>query len=142
MNTAEAEIHNILDKWLKASRELDINGIVAHYAPNIVAYDAVKQLQFVGLDAYREHWKACIDMCPGPMIFEIPELQMTTEDNSAFCFGLLRCGHRDDDGNEKCSWMRVTICWQKLQGQWRVVHEHFSAPFDMDSGKALFDLEP
>ncbi len=142
MNTAETEIRHILEKWLKASRELDINGIVAHYAPDIIAYDAVKQLQFVGLEAYRDHWKACIDMCPGPMIFEIPELRVTTDENSAFCFGLLRCGYRDDNGNEKCSWMRVTICWQKPRGQWRVVHEHYSAPFDMETSQALFDLEP
>ena len=25
---------------------------------------------------------------------------------------------------------------------WRIAHEHFSAPFDPESGKALFDLEP
>lgn len=38
--------------------------------------------------------------------------------------------------------MRVTQCLQKLGGQWLIVHEHFSAPFEMDSGKALFDLKP
>jgi ketosteroid isomerase-like protein len=38
--------------------------------------------------------------------------------------------------------MRATICFRKINGEWKVVHEHYSAPFDMESGKALFDLEP
>jgi ketosteroid isomerase-like protein len=38
--------------------------------------------------------------------------------------------------------MRVTVCYRKTNGKWLVVHEHFSAPFEMESGKALLDLEP
>jgi PhnB protein len=32
--------------------------------------------------------------------------------------------------------------FRKTNGTWMIVHEHFSAPFDPESGKALFDLEP
>jgi ketosteroid isomerase-like protein len=38
--------------------------------------------------------------------------------------------------------MRVTACYRREAGQWRIVHEHWSAPFDMMSGTALFNLEP
>lgn len=38
--------------------------------------------------------------------------------------------------------MRGTVCYRKLGGQWLVTHEHFSAPFDMESGKTMFDLAP
>jgi ketosteroid isomerase-like protein len=38
--------------------------------------------------------------------------------------------------------MRVTACYRRDGGQWRIVHEHWSAPFDMASGAALFNLEP
>ena len=38
--------------------------------------------------------------------------------------------------------MRATVCFRKTGRAWRIVHEHFSAPFDPESGKALFDLEP
>jgi len=38
--------------------------------------------------------------------------------------------------------MRVTACCRKTGLAWRIVRERFSAPFDWESGKALFDLEP
>jgi ketosteroid isomerase-like protein len=38
--------------------------------------------------------------------------------------------------------MRATVCCRNAGGRWRIAHEHFSAPFDMESGKALLGLEP
>jgi ketosteroid isomerase-like protein len=38
--------------------------------------------------------------------------------------------------------MRVSAGYQRINGQWKVVHEHWSAPFDMETGAGLFDLEP
>jgi hypothetical protein len=31
---------------------------------------------------------------------------------------------------------------RKIDGQWKVVHEHVSVPFDMETGKAMLDLKP
>ena len=39
-------------------------------------------------------------------------------------------------------WMRVSAGYQRIDGQWKVVHEHWSAPFDMETGTALFSLKP
>lgn len=40
-------------------------------------------------------------------------------------------------------WVRATTCWRKVDGRWRVVHEHVSVPFYMDgSEKAAVDLKP
>jgi ketosteroid isomerase-like protein len=38
--------------------------------------------------------------------------------------------------------MRVTVCCRNTSGRWLIAHEHFSVPFDMESGKALLSLEP
>jgi hypothetical protein len=38
--------------------------------------------------------------------------------------------------------MRASAGLRRRGGKWLIVHEHFSAPFDPASGKALFDLEP
>jgi ketosteroid isomerase-like protein len=114
---------------------------VSHYAPDIVAFDAIAQLQFKGVEAYRKHWEACLSMCPGPMIFEIHELTITAADDVAFGHYLTRCG-AIENGEEKASWMRVTVGYRKTNGEWMIVHEHFSAPFDPHSSKALLELEP
>ena len=137
-----AKIRGLLDDWAKAARASDIDGIMAAYAPDIRAFDAIAQLQFKGAPAYRKHWEACIAMCPGPMIFEIHDLGIAAGDDVAFGHYLLRCGATGEDGGEKSGWMRVTVCLLKRSGRWTVVHEHFSAPFDIESGKALLGLKP
>jgi uncharacterized protein (TIGR02246 family) len=138
----EAQIRELVDDWAGALRAKNIDGIMSHYAPNILAFDAISQLQFRGADAYRTHWEACLSMCPGPTTFEIRDLDITIGDGVAFCHCLNRCGGTGEGGEEKVCWMRMTACYRKIDGRWMVVHEHFSAPFDMASGKALFDLQP
>jgi uncharacterized protein (TIGR02246 family) len=137
----EAQIRTLIDHWVEAARANDIDGVVAVYAPDILSFDAIAQLQFKGIEAYREHWKACIAMCPSP-IFEIHDLDIEAGDHVAFGHYLLRCGATGEDGKEQTGWMRVTVCCRKTAGRWLVAHEHFSAPFDPASGKALLGLEP
>jgi uncharacterized protein (TIGR02246 family) len=140
--TAEAEIRALMENWLSAVRAQDIKGIVSHYAPDSLAFDAVSQLQFKGKQAYAKHWEACLAMCSGPMIFEIHDLNIVAADDVAFSHYLTRCGAKEENGEEKASWMRATVGHRKTNGKWMIVHEHFSAPFNMESGKALFDLKP
>jgi len=140
--TSEAEVRALIDKWLSAVRANDLDGIASHYAPDILAFDAIAQLQFKGVDAYKKHWQACLAVCPGAMTFEIHDLSITAGDDVAFSHCLCWCGGTDENGEEKASWMRMTAGYRKANGKWKVVHEHFSAPFDMESGKALFDLQP
>ena len=44
----DAQIRGLLDDWVKAARAKDIDGIMATYAPDILAFDAIAQLQFKG----------------------------------------------------------------------------------------------
>lgn len=52
----EAEIRQLLDRWTKAFRARDLNGIMSIYEPGetLVAFDVVPPLQYVGSDAYRK----------------------------------------------------------------------------------------
>jgi uncharacterized protein (TIGR02246 family) len=138
----KAEIRGLLDDWAKAAQAKDLDGIMSHYAADVLAFDAILQLQFRGTDAYRAHWQACLAMCPGPMIFEIHDLDIAVGSDVAFSHCLGRCGAVGDDGQAKTSWMRGTVGYRRTGGRWLIVHEHWSAPFDPQSGKALFDLEP
>lgn len=139
---AEAEIRAALDSWAHAVRNRDVKKIMPHYVSDVVAFDAIGPLQFKGVESYGKHWAACMEMCPGPMVFKIDHLKTTADDDLAFSHFLTYCGATDQDGNEKASWMRVTSCHRRENGQWLIAHEHFSAPFEMETGKALFDLQP
>lgn len=138
----ETAIRRRVESWLKAARAGDLEAIMAHYAPEVIAYDAIAQLQFRGAEAYRRHWQACLEMCPGTPVFEMHDLHVTAAADVAFCHFLVRCGARDEQGQERVSWMRATTCFREIDGQWMIVHEHFSAPFEPQSGKTLLELQP
>jgi ketosteroid isomerase-like protein len=148
MNTAaethgpEAQLRALLDRYVSAIRARDLDAITAHYSPDIVAFDAILQLQFRGLEAYRQHWQMCLESMHGEMSFEIHELTLHAHGDLAFGHYLCRCGGTDEQGQAHGGWMRVTAGFAKLGGDWKLLHEHFSAPFDPQSGKALFDLQP
>jgi uncharacterized protein (TIGR02246 family) len=138
----EAEIRELFMTWTNAVRARDLDGVMSHYAADVIAFDAILQLQFKGRDTYREHWRACLAMCPGEMIFDVRDLKVAVGGDIAFAHGLTRCGVLDGEGGEKASWMRGTTCYRRTNGSWTIVHEHWSAPFEMETGKALFELTP
>lgn len=40
-------------------------------------------------------------------------------------------------------WKQAVVAgYPRINGQWKVVHEHWSTPFDRQSGAGLFDLKP
>lgn len=137
----EDAIRALLDHWCQAVNAMDLDSIVDCYAPDVVAFDAILQLQFKGVEAYREHWRQCLSMC-GAMTFEIHDLQVSAAGDVGFAHYLARCGGTGQDGTEHKGWMRATVAFRETGGRWTVVHEHYSAPFDPMSGKALFELQP
>lgn len=45
-------------------------------------------------------------------------------------------------GAEVDLWFRTTLGLQRRSGQWLIVHEHSSSPFDAKSGQASLGLKP
>lgn len=140
--SAEAAVLDCLESWAAAVRAKDLEAITAHYVPEIVAFDAIAQLQFKGRDAYRRHWEACLGFCQGPMDFQLHEIAIHAEEHIAFCHALIQCGGANEQGEIESGWMRMTAGLRCVEGDWKLVHEHHSAPFDMESGKAMLDLAP
>lgn len=140
--TEEAAVRQRLDSWIAAFLAKDTDAIMAHYATDVVAYDAIQQLQFKGKEAYRKHWEACMQMCQGPGMFEVKEAATHAVQDLAVVHALVYCGGTDDAGQTQGAWMRMTTTYRQIGGEWLIVHEHFSAPFDMQTGKALFDIAP
>jgi ketosteroid isomerase-like protein len=45
------------------------------------------------------------------------------------------------NGSAVDMWVRSTVCL-RTSGDWLIVHEHTSVPFDAESGRATLDLTP
>lgn len=138
----EAQVRKLIDDWMTAFRAKDVDRIMACYAPDIVAFDIVPPLQYKGADAYRHDWERTMPMCEGPLGCETRDLTVVAGDDAAFCHSLNHITGKKTDGSAIDTWMRVTVCFRKIDGKWAAVHEHVSVPIDMESGMGLFDLEP
>lgn len=140
--TAEAEIRELVNCWMKALRAKDINGLMSNYAPDVLTFDIVPPLQYRGADSYRKNWEAWFPTFQGPIGYEIRDLSITTGDDVAFCHCINRISGTRTNGDETDTWVRATVCYRKIDGKWMVTHEHISVPFDMESGRASVDLKP
>ena len=140
--SAHTEIQALINTYREAVMTKNVDKVMALYADDIVSFDAIKALQFKGKAAYRAHWEACMQMCPGPHVFEFHEIAIEAADNLAFAHWVTHCGGTNDKGETQSCWMRATACYRPVNGTWKIVHEHWSAPFDPMSGSTLFDVQP
>ena len=142
IDTPQSQLKQAIDSWAKAAQSKYVERIISHYSDEVVAYDAIGPLRFVGREAYKAHWQACMEMCTGEGMFEVHDPSFMIDDNLGVAHYLLHCGGTDDKGQTQTCWMRVTQCFRRQGERWLIAHEHFSVPSDMESGKALFDLTP
>ncbi|MFC2974045.1 YybH family protein [Azotobacter bryophylli] len=140
--TAEEEIRALLERRMEAVRRQDLETIMVGYTPDVLAFDTIGKLQYQGIEAYRQHWRNCIGTCQGPIVMEMAEPHIEAADALAFAYWLCRCGCADPDGEVKAAWMRASACLRKVGGQWKIAHEHWSVPLDVESGRAQLELVP
>jgi ketosteroid isomerase-like protein len=139
----EAEIRELLGSWTKALRAKDIDGVMSHYAADVVAFDLAPPLQYVGARALRKNLEDWFPTFSGPIGYDITGLAIAARDGVAFCRSLNRLRGTRTSGETTDVWVRVTVGCRKIDGKWLVVHEHASVPFYMDgSYRAAVDLRP
>ena len=63
----------------KAIRAKHIDGVMSFYAPNIVSFDFGPPLRYAGADHKRRAWQEIFAIYPGPIAYEVRELNVTTQ---------------------------------------------------------------
>ena len=137
----EGAIRTIVERLVRALHDKDVEGFVALYAPDAWIADLAPPLARRGQD--REEFEAWLQTWDGPVTLDSREVRISTGAATAFCANLMRMRGRKTDGTAVDLWFRNTLCFEKAEGQWRIVHDHASVPFHMDgSVKAAVDLQP
>jgi uncharacterized protein (TIGR02246 family) len=138
----EVQIRRLIDDRVMAVRAKNIDVLVSSYAPDVLAFDVVDPLQSTGSDAIRKRLEEWFSSFHGPIGFEIRDLTIAVSEDVAFCHGLSRVSGTRINGGKINMWYRTTVCHRKIGGKWTITHEHNSAPFNVESGKASLDLKP
>jgi ketosteroid isomerase-like protein len=123
-------IKALLEAWADAVRRHDVPAILAHHEPNIVMFDLPPPLQCKGIEAYEMTWSLFFRYHKPGTAFEIQELAVTAGQDVAFAVGIMRCGP-DSSSNpaDKDGFLfRLTVGLRKVEGEWRIAHEHHSVP--------------
>ncbi|HKX84369.1 MAG TPA: nuclear transport factor 2 family protein [Pyrinomonadaceae bacterium] len=125
--TSENELAGLVNEWAEAVRVKDFDKIMSHYAKDVVAFDVPPPLQINGSDAVRQNMVNWLNMFDGPADVEFKDLEITASDDLAFLRTLTSVTPK---GSGQHSWVRVTVCYRKIDGNWLVTHEHASLPFN------------
>lgn len=139
----EAGVRQWMNAFTKAFEARDLNATMALYSPDVLAYDVVPPLQYVGGDAYRKDWETFYSSFKGPLHTEFRDMHILASGDLAVIEALEQVsGTQASNGQTLSFWVRTTTALRKVNGKWLDVHDHVSVPVDMESGKALMDLKP
>lgn len=68
-------------------------------------------------------------------------MNIATGDDVAFCHSLNRMSGTKTDGEQMDVWVRESLCFRKIDGEWKITHQHESVPMYMDGSiRAAIDL--
>jgi uncharacterized protein (TIGR02246 family) len=138
----ETEIRALLNHVATAIRAKDVDALMAHYAPDVLAFDLLSPLQYTGAEAIGKRVSQWFSSFQGPIGYEMRNLSITAGEDAAFCHSLNGSSGTNKDGTKIEMWWRATNGLRKIDGKWLVTHAHSSEPFDPKTGKALLGLKP
>lgn len=142
MASTESELRALFDRRSEAARLKDIDRLMAVYSPDIVYFDVVPPLQYVGSAALRERFLDWFARSDGPIGQETHDVTIAADGDVAVAWMLIRASATLTNGREVDYWVRVTNGCQHSDHGWLITHEHVSLPIDVASGRAIMDLVP
>jgi ketosteroid isomerase-like protein len=138
----EQKIRELIAGLHRAHYEKDAESTAAPYATNATIFNLAPPLVHHGVDveqkrAWLDSWETRLEIVPR-------DLAITVSGDFAFahCFLHMSGTKKGPEGSVRF-WMRETMCFECIGGDWRIVHEHTSVPFYMDASlRPAFDLQP
>jgi uncharacterized protein (TIGR02246 family) len=124
----EAEIRKLIEQWAKAVREENRAAIPADHDPGILMFDVPPPFLSRGLVDYMATWEKFFSSVEKPVAFAFHDVQVTCGQDVAFATAVGRCVNIDTNGKREPLEFRLTMGLRKIDGRWRVMHEHHSLP--------------
>lgn len=118
----EQEVRALIGAWTDAICNGDIDRVLANRADDVILYDVPEPVEMRGIDAYRDSWRIFFEHnAAGPDCFRLSDVEVVAGDDAAYACGLLTIG----GGDAQC---RLTLGLRRVEGVWKVTHEHHSIP--------------
>jgi uncharacterized protein (TIGR02246 family) len=139
----EDRVRACMGSWTDALRARDAERIASHYVDDVVVADLAPPLWHVGAATVRKNFEAWFRTWRGPIRCDVRDVHVAVSGDVAWARCLNHIAGPRTNEPDTDMWVRVTVCFRKVDGDWKVEHEHVSVPFYMDgSDRAALDLEP
>ena len=127
---------------VEAVRTKDVLAVLSGYALDVLTFDLVEPLSNFGSEEVRKRLVDWFGSFEGNIEYDLAKIELAVSGDVAFDHHFVHVKGKAHGGQVVDMWFRETIGYRKLDGAWKVVHQHSSVPFDMNSMTAKLDLEP
>lgn len=133
----ELTIRTAIAEWGAAFCDKDIERLMALYAPEAIIFDAIPPFSS-DIATMRAKVLSCFPYFPDGSVLETNDLTVSIAGEMAMAHFIwhltgLPPGH---PGGQH--WFRSSVIWrQQASGNWLIVHDHCSAPFDPTTEKVI-----
>jgi ketosteroid isomerase-like protein len=138
----ESAIRVSIEARARAIRARDVDALVAFYAPDVKTFDLVTPLASDGIEALRCRVTEWFSSFTSPIEYRVRKIELFVAGDVAFEHHLVHVEGWNKLGRHIRMWFRESVGYKKMDGVWRVVHQHSSVPMDMETGMAQTDLHP
>ncbi|WP_350276302.1 nuclear transport factor 2 family protein [Kribbella sp. HUAS MG21] len=139
---SEVEIRERIDVLLDGVRNGDLGALKTIFAPNLVSFDIEPPLRHLGAQQKWANWEKVFSVYQVPLGYEVRDLTVLVDGNLAVTYAVNRISGTLATGATAGMWVRWTAAWQRVDGEWLIVHDQVSVPMHFPDGRAATDLTP
>ena len=127
-----AVLKGLTDQFAVEFNAHNVDAFMAHYADDVFVFDAVPPRQYVGVAAYRADFEGILKA--------VKDVKVEISDFAAFSDGQMAWAHSIQHYTGKMGkhkfdlTVRESDVYTKINGAWKIVHEHASVPVDIEHG--------
>lgn len=134
-------VRDLVATRAEALRSKSPTGTLATQAPDFIQYGLNGPLQLAGDTAMDvAYLEQAFGGFEGPVDYEVVDRHEVVGEDVAVTYSLARIGYTVA-GERTDVWFRKTLAMAKVDGSWKIVHEHESVPMTPE-GAAATDLRP
>jgi ketosteroid isomerase-like protein len=143
-SSAVAQIQQKVDGFRHSVLTMSMPGMANYYwnSPDVVVFDVVPPLRYVGWDSFRQDWQGFFDSFEKISVYDWTDVHIEAEGDMGWMRALVHMVGTFKDGKSIDMAFRDTAIFERKGGKWVVVHDHGSVPIEFETQKAIFNAPP
>ena len=128
------DVRAVIEAWAQAARQNRKEDVLKNHVSDLVVFDVLPPMKYESAESYRRSWDGWQPETQGEGKFDLENLSVTAGAEVAFAHSFIRCGGSMPDGRTFEDLVRATFCLRKLDGYWKISHQHISKPLKQAGG--------